>query len=46
MIGLSNQYNVLIIENNPYGVIRFAGEELPSVKHFGTESRVIYLSTF
>ncbi len=46
MIELANQYDVLIIEDNPYGAIRFAGEELPPVKHFDTEGRVIYLSTF
>lgn len=46
MIELANQYDVLIVEDNPYGAIRFAGEELPPVKHFDTEGRVIYLSTF
>lgn len=46
MIELANQYDVLIVEDNPYGAVRFAGEELPPVKHFDTESRVIYLSTF
>ncbi|QKE72339.1 PLP-dependent aminotransferase family protein [Arthrobacter citreus] len=46
MIELANQYDVLIVEDNPYGAIRFAGEELPPVKFFDTENRVIYLSTF
>ncbi|PAL11229.1 aminotransferase-like domain-containing protein [Peribacillus simplex] len=46
MIELANQYDVLIVEDNPYGAVRFAGEELPPVKHFDTENRVIYLSTF
>ncbi|MEH7276002.1 PLP-dependent aminotransferase family protein [Neobacillus vireti] len=46
MIELANQYDVLIVEDNPYGAIRFAGEELPPVKHFDTEGRVIYISTF
>lgn len=46
MIELANQYDVLIVEDNPYGAIRFAGEELPPVKQFDTEGRVIYLSTF
>ncbi|WP_078412445.1 aminotransferase-like domain-containing protein [Priestia abyssalis] len=46
MIELANQYDVLIVEDNPYGAVRFAGEELPPVKHFDTESRVIYISTF
>ncbi|MEJ9233373.1 PLP-dependent aminotransferase family protein [Peribacillus butanolivorans] len=46
MIELANQYDVLIIEDNPYGAIRFAGEDIPPVKHFDTENRVIYMSTF
>ncbi len=46
MIELANQYDVLIVEDNPYGAVRFAGEELPPVKDFDTESRVIYISTF
>ncbi|GGE32997.1 aminotransferase [Pullulanibacillus camelliae] len=46
MVALANQYNVLIVEDNPYGAIRFAGEPLPPIKHFDTEERVIYLSTF
>lgn len=46
MIELANQYDVLIVEDNPYGAVRFAGDALPPVKHFDTEGRVIYLSTF
>lgn len=46
MIELANQYDVLIVEDNPYGSVRFAGEALPPVKHFDTEGRVIYISTF
>lgn len=46
MIELANQYDMLIVEDNPYGAIRFAGDALPPVKHFDTENRVIYISTF
>ncbi|USK78166.1 PLP-dependent aminotransferase family protein [Peribacillus frigoritolerans] len=46
MIELANQYNVLIVEDNPYGAIRFAGEEISPVKHYHTENRVNYMSTF
>ena len=35
-----------IIEDNPYGELRFEGEMLPAIKHFDTEGRVIYLGTF
>ncbi|MDY0395043.1 PLP-dependent aminotransferase family protein [Virgibacillus halophilus] len=46
MVELASQYNVLIVEDNPYGAIRFLGDEFPPVKHFDTEGRVIYISTF
>lgn len=46
LIEVANKYNLVIIEDNPYGEIRFAGETLPPLKHFDTEGRVIYLSTF
>lgn len=46
LIELANKYDVTIIEDNPYGEVRFAGEKIPPVKHFDTEGRVIYISTF
>lgn len=46
LVELANKYDVVILEDNPYGEIRFAGRKLPSVKHFDTEGRVVYLSTF
>ncbi len=35
-----------ILEDNPYGELRFEGEFLPAVKHYDTEGRVIFLGTF
>ncbi|GGL51119.1 aminotransferase [Sporolactobacillus putidus] len=46
MIALANRFDVLIIEDNPYGAVRFSGEALPPVKSLDTEGRVVYLSTF
>lgn len=46
MIELANQYDVLILEDNPYGAIRFSGTSIPPIKHFDIEGRVIFLSTF
>lgn len=46
MIELANEYDVVIVEDNPYGQLRFEGEYLPAVKHFDTEDRVIFLGTF
>ena len=46
LIELANKYDVAIVEDNPYGELRFEGEILPSIKHFDTEGRVIFLGTF
>lgn len=41
---LADQYELLIVEDDPYGAIRFAGEPLPPVAAFS--ERVVHLSTF
>ena len=46
MYELAKQYNVLIIEDNPYGELRVSGEHIPSIKAFDTEGIVIYTSGF
>ncbi len=46
LVEIANKYNICIIEDNPYGELRFEGEILPSVKSFDTEGRVIFLGTF
>ncbi len=43
---LARQYDVLILEDNPYGDLRFAGEDLPTIKSMDTDGRVLYCSTF
>lgn len=35
-----------MLEDNPYGDIRFAGEHVPSVKSFDKAGKVFYMSTF
>lgn len=46
LVEIANKYDLIIIEDNPYGEIRFAGKQIPPVKHFDTEGRVVYISTF
>ncbi len=46
LVELANKHNVAIVEDNPYGELRFEGDFLPAVKHFDTEGRVIFLGTF
>ena len=43
---LAKKYDVMILEDNPYGEIRFEGENIPSVKSLDTDGRVIYCGSF
>lgn len=43
---LACKYNFIIIEDNPYGDLRFAGENLPTIKSMDSENRVIYAGSF
>ncbi len=43
---LACRYNKIIIEDNPYGDLRFAEEDIPSIKSMDTEGRVIYCGSF
>jgi 2-aminoadipate transaminase len=44
LAALADEYDLLVIEDDPYGAIRFEGEPLPPVASFS--ERVVYLSTF
>ncbi len=46
LYALACRYDLIILEDNPYGDLRFAGEPVPSIKSFDTEHRVIYTGTF
>ena len=43
---LAQQYHVPVLEDNPYGELRFTGENLPSIKSFDTDGTVIYAGSF
>lgn len=43
---LACKYDFVILEDNPYGDLRFAGKDIPSIKSMDTEGRVIYSGTF
>lgn len=43
---IANKYDLPIIEDNPYGELRFKGERLPAIKSFDTKGLVIYHGTF
>ena len=41
---LAKKYGVVILEDNPYGELRFAGADVPTYKSFDTDGIVIYCS--
>ncbi len=46
VVAIANRYNLIIIEDSPYSELCFDNNKLPPIKHFDTEGRVVYLSTF
>jgi Transcriptional regulators containing a DNA-binding HTH domain and an aminotransferase domain (MocR family) and their eukaryotic orthologs len=43
---LALKYGVIILEDNPYGELRFKGDEIPTIKSMDTEGIVIYCGSF
>ena len=41
-----SRYDVMVLEDNPYGEIRFKGEFVPSLKALDKKGQVIYLGSF
>jgi 2-aminoadipate transaminase len=46
LYALAEKYGVVVIEDDPYGELRFEGERLTSVKSFDRTGRVFLLGTF
>ena len=46
MIEIAHEYNLLIIEDDPYSKLRYDSAALKPIKAFDDEGRVIYMSTF
>jgi len=46
VLELASKYDILILEDNPYGDLRFSGEDLPTLKSMDKEGRVIYAGSF
>ena len=46
MYELARAHGCLIIEDNPYGDLRYSGEDVPAIKSFDTEQIVIYSGSF
>ena len=43
---LAQKYDIMILEDNPYGELRFAGENVPTYKSMDTDGRVMYCGSF
>ncbi len=43
---LARKYDTIILEDNPYGELRFDGEDIPTIKSMDTDGRVIYCGSF
>lgn len=43
---LAERYDMVVLEDDPYGDVRFRGEALPPIKSFDTSGNVIMLNSF
>lgn len=43
---LAKRYGFIILEDNPYGELRFKGKDIPNIKAFDEEGLVIYAGSF
>ena len=43
---VAKKHQIMILEDNPYGEFRFAGEDIPTIKSMDDEGLVIYCSSF
>ncbi|MCI8648891.1 MAG: PLP-dependent aminotransferase family protein [Anaerotruncus sp.] len=46
ILRIAKAHNLVILEDNPYGDLRFAGEPVPSLKSMDTDGLVIYNGSF
>ena len=46
LIELAEERDLLVVEDDPYGLVRFGGDPLPSLRELAPPGRVIYSSSF
>lgn len=46
LVEIARDYRLIIVEDNPYGQLRFEGDPLPTLYSLDSDDNVIYLSTF
>jgi (S)-3,5-dihydroxyphenylglycine transaminase len=46
ILALCARHDILVLEDNPYGMFRYEGERLPTMHALDEDQRVIYVGTF
>ncbi len=46
MYEIARENNLVILEDNPYGNLRVAGDDVPAIKSFDTDGIVVYAGSF
>lgn len=46
LLKLASEYDFVIVEDDPYGTLRYEGERIPSIQHFDREHRVVHIHSF
>lgn len=46
LVAVAERYGFPILEDDPYGLLRFEGDHLPSIESLGGNDRVIFTSSF
>lgn len=46
LVELAAEHEIVVVEDNPYGLLRFDGEPLPTLHNLDREGYVVYLGTF
>lgn len=46
VLELAKKHNIYILEDNPYGDLRYLGDDVPTIKSLDTTGHVLYAGTF
>lgn len=46
IVAMAKEHKLIVVEDNPYGQLRFEGEQLPTLYSLDEDDNVIYISTF
>ena len=46
VVELANRYDTYVLEDDPYGSLRYYGQALPAIASFDTQGRIVHLLSF